>query len=93
MVKCKYMGAITSKIKEEQERIRKEAIEKTIGYILAAFGLVAGLAWNEAIKGLIDTFFPLDKNGLVIKFVYAILVTVIVVIATIIFVRKENKEV
>ncbi|OGZ63476.1 MAG: hypothetical protein A2998_01590 [Candidatus Staskawiczbacteria bacterium RIFCSPLOWO2_01_FULL_37_25b] len=89
------MGAITSKIKkikEEQEIIRKEAIEKTIGYILAAFGLVAGLAWNEAIKALIDTFFPLDKNGLIIKFVYAVLVTVIVVAVTIIFVGKEDKE-
>src|SRR3989344_6013881 len=95
MVRCKYMGAITSKIKkikEEQEIIRKEAIEKTIGYILAAFGLVAGLAWNEAIKALIDTFFPLDKNGLIIKFVYAVLVTVIVVAVTIIFVGKKDKE-
>lgn len=89
------MGAITNKfnkIKEGQARLRKEAIEKTVGYILAAFGLVAGLAWNEAIKALIDNFFPLDKNGIVIKFVYAILVTVIVVVVTIIFVRKESHE-
>lgn len=81
------------KIAEEQKRIRKEAIEKTIGYILAAFGLVAGLAWNEAIKGLIEVFFPLNKNGLVIKFIYAILVTVIVVVVTIIFVKREEQEV
>jgi polyferredoxin len=80
------------KIKEEQDRIRKEAIEKTIGYILAAFGLVAGLAWNEAIKALIDTFFPLDKNGIIIKFVYAILVTGVVVAVTMIFVKREVKE-
>ena len=89
------MGALTNKfkkIKEEQAKIRKEAIEKTIGYILTAFGLVAGLAWNEAIKALIDTFFPLDKNGIVIKFVYAILVTGAVVAVTMIFVKKENKE-
>jgi len=81
------------KIKEKQDGIRKEAIEKTIGYILAAFGLVAGLAWNEAIKALIDTFFPLDKNGIIIKFVYAVLVTGVVVAVTMIFVRKENQEV
>jgi len=90
-----HMGVITSKLKkirEEQAKIRKEAIEKTIGYILAAFGLVAGLAWNEAIKALINVFFPLDKNGLIIKFVYAILVTGIVVVVTIIFVKKEVEE-
>ena len=80
------------KIKEEQAKIRKEAIEKTIGYILAAFGLVAGLAWNEAIKALIDTFFPLDKNGIIIKFVYAILVTGVVVAVTMIFVKREAEE-
>jgi len=88
------MGAIINKfqkIKEKQARIRKEVIEKTLGYILTAFGLVAGLAWNEAIKALIDDLFPLDKNGIVIKFVYAILVTALVVIVTIIFVKKEEQ--
>ena len=38
------------KIKAEQMRIREEVRKKTIGYIVAALGLVAGLAWNDAIK-------------------------------------------
>ena len=48
---------VLKKIKEHQSILRKEIKEKTIGYILAAFGLVAGLAWNEAIKSFIDQFF------------------------------------
>lgn len=81
------------KIKEKQAKLRKDVLEKTVGYILTAFGLVAGLAWNEAIKALIDNLFPLDKNGIVIKFVYALLVTLIVVAVTILFVKKESGEV
>ena len=36
------------KIKQEGAELKKEVREKTLGYILTAFGLVAGLAWNEA---------------------------------------------
>ncbi|OGZ69815.1 MAG: hypothetical protein A3D35_00900 [Candidatus Staskawiczbacteria bacterium RIFCSPHIGHO2_02_FULL_34_9] len=60
--------------------MKKEVREKTIGYILAALGLVAGLAWNEAIKGSIDSIFPNSGNGLFVKFFYAVVVTLIVVI-------------
>ena len=44
-----------------------------------AFGLVAALAWNEAIKGLIDEFIPKGK-GVLSLFIYAGLVTVVMVI-------------
>jgi C4-dicarboxylate transporter len=89
------MDTIKSKLqrmKENQEKLRKDVLEKTIGYILTAFGFVAGLAWNDAIKALIDDLFPLDKNGIVVKFVYAVLVTLMVVMVTILFVKKERAE-
>ncbi|OQX71111.1 hypothetical protein B6D52_02665 [Candidatus Parcubacteria bacterium 4484_255] len=55
--------------------------EKTITLILGGFGLVAALAWNEAIKSLFEELF--EKSGtLISKFVYAILVTIIVVIVS-----------
>ena len=31
-----------------------EVKKKTLGYILAVLGLVSGLAWNEAIKAIIE---------------------------------------
>ncbi|OGH91885.1 MAG: hypothetical protein A2479_02150 [Candidatus Magasanikbacteria bacterium RIFOXYC2_FULL_39_8] len=70
-----------------------EIRKKIATYILAGFGLVAGLAWNEAIKGLIDRFFPLTSNGgLLAKFFYAIFITSVIVILSIYFLRSEEKE-
>jgi len=62
-------------------KARLEIQEKTITLILGGFGLVAALAWNEAIKSLFEELF--EKSGtLISKFVYAILVTIIVVIVS-----------
>jgi len=67
------------KIKKESEEVKIEAKRRMIEYILAAFGLVAGLAWNEAIKSLIEYIFPLSRNTLLLKFIYAILITLVLV--------------
>ena len=79
-------------IKKESVEIKKEIKQKTSSYILAAFGLVAALAWNDAIKGLIEYFFPLDKNTVLIKFFYAILVTLIVVMVSVYLTRLLNNN-
>lgn len=66
-----------------------------LGYIAAAFGFVAGLAWNDAIKTLLDRFYPAASAGaLTAKFVYAGVVTLIVVIISVIifFLTKEEEE-
>lgn len=60
--------------------INNEVRGRTFGYISAALGLVAGLAWNEAISAMIDAIFPLAKDTVWVKFIYAIIVTVAVVI-------------
>ena len=60
-------------------RVRVEMKQKTIGYILAAFGLVAGLAWNDAIKGTIEYVFPITANTVFAKILYALIMTCIVV--------------
>ncbi len=74
---------IKDKIKNGRKEIKKEIQQKISGYILTAFGLVTALAWNDAIKSLIEYFFPLNKNTILIKFLYAILITFIVVIISI----------
>ena len=58
-----------------------QLLETTAALITAAFGLVAALAWNEAIKAIIAEFLGADGTipGLV---AYAMIVTVIAVIAT-----------
>ena len=77
------MVDIKDKIKNGSKEIKREIRQRTSGYILAAFGLVAALAWNDAIKALIEYFFPLNKNTVLIKFIYAVLITFIVVIISI----------
>jgi hypothetical protein len=47
---------------------------------MAGLGLVAGLAWNDAIKNLIEYFFPLEKSSLLAKFVYAFIITLLAVL-------------
>ena len=89
------MEVITTKfkkIKEEELRIRKEVKKHIIGYILAAFGFVVGLAWNDAIKTLIEYFFP-HQNSIFAKLIYAFLITLIVVLATVYFLKSTEKEV
>jgi len=48
---------------------------------LAAFGLVAALAWNEAIQDLFKKYIP-EGSTLTARFVYAIVVTLIAVLVT-----------
>jgi len=87
---------LKDKIKNKGEEIKKEIREKISTYILAAFGLVAALAWNDAIKGLIEYFFPISKNTVLAKFIYAILITFVVVIISIYLTRllgdKKNRK-
>lgn len=61
-------------IKEAQKAIKK----KMFSYIAAGFGLVAGLAWNEAIKGIIDYFLPNTASTIVAKLIYAVIITIVV---------------
>lgn len=77
---------------DNKVNLKEEIKGQTTGYIVAALGLVAGLAWNEAIKALIDHLFPLSQNSLLAKFVYAILVTILVVIVTSYVVRVFKKK-
>jgi hypothetical protein len=57
----------------------------------AAFGMIAALAWNEAIKAAIKEVFGDTGNALLPLFVYAIVVTVLAVICIILIARSIGK--
>jgi len=82
-------------IKERQVAFREEFRKQVSAYILAGFGLVVGLAWNEAIKSFIEYLFPLAKDTLLARFIYAALITVFVVFISVYILKpsspKENK--
>ena len=54
-----------------------------LAYVLGAFGLIAGLAWNDAIQSLIAYLFPLPENTLPAKFLYAIIVSFVAVMISV----------
>lgn len=68
-------------LNEQGKAVRGEVGKRTAGYLSAALGLVAGLAWNDAVKAAIDFFIPASNGTIIAKFIYAAVVTVIIVLA------------
>src|SRR3954463_16713535 len=70
------------KIREEEKVLRGAVKERITMAMTGAFGLVAALAWNDAVKASIDYFYPPQQGpGLLPKFIYAIVVTLVVSLA------------
>ena len=70
--------------------LREDVIKALAALITAAFGLVAALAWNTAIQEIFRTVFG-DQSGVVPMLIYAGVVTVIAVIATLAIGRAASK--
>lgn len=64
------------------QQLNYEVLKRILDLSIAGFGLVAALAWNEAIKALFDAIFP-RAGGLIAQFVYAAVITIVVVFVTI----------
>ena len=60
-----------------------EVLDKFSTLVTTALGLVAALAWNTAIQNLFNTIFGKTGGELVGQFFYAILITLVVIFATI----------
>ena len=62
--------------------LRKEVLTQIAALITAAFGLVAALAWNGAIQAVFKAIFG-TADSIAAQLSYAVIVTIIAVIATI----------
>lgn len=60
-----------------------EILDKFSQLITTALGLVAALAWNTAIQNLFTQLFGEAGGALIGQFIYAAIITLIVVFATI----------
>jgi hypothetical protein len=70
---------------QKQKKLRHEITNQLLNLITAGFGLVAALAWNQAIQMLIATYIqPLfgKKGSLSSTVIYAVFVTLLAVIVT-----------
>lgn len=83
---------VRKKIKEEGDKLSREVRERTTGYVISALSLVAGLAWNDAIKSLIEYAFPFSKDTAGAKLIYAVLMTLFIVIVTIYMMKFLGKK-
>ena len=70
--------------------VAKTVIKTIITLVTTAFGLIAGLAWNDAIQKLIESVMGAG-DALTGLFIYAIVVTIIAVVVTILLARVAAK--
>lgn len=89
------MSDKAQKRKENRTEFKVEALEAFAALITAAFGLVAALAWNDAIKTTINNFFDstveVSMGQFGALYFYAIIVTFIAVLFTIWIARASKR--
>lgn len=78
------------RIRERMLEIHRNSIDKITTLIISAFGLVAALAWNNAIQKLFTVIFGSQSN-LSAELAYALFVTIIAVIVTMYLTRESQK--
>lgn len=70
---------------EKEKSFQKELADQLVTLTTSAFGLVAALAWNEAIQAFVNSyiakFYP-EGSTVISKFLYAVLVTLLAVLIT-----------
>jgi membrane protein YdbS with pleckstrin-like domain len=70
--------------------MKAEVLDKIAALVTAAFGLVAALAWNGAIRAIFETLFG-SADNLTAMLVYAVVVTIIAVLVTIWIARAVKR--
>ena len=70
--------------------MQKEVVEKVAALVTAAFGLIAALAWNTAIQEIFRIIFG-DQSGVLAMIFYAVVVTIIAIVVTILVGRAAEK--
>ena len=74
---------LRQRIKEEGIQLKREVLQTVFGHVVTALGLVAALAWNDAIQTAIKEFFTFSNSTLLAKIYYAFGITLVVVIFTV----------
>ena len=71
--------------KKQEKKFHQELIAQMVTLSTSGFGLVAALAWNEAIQTFVkedlDKFFP-SSSGFFSKLIYALIITFLAVLIT-----------
>jgi hypothetical protein len=76
---------LQEKLVREAKGFKSQFIERFLKLITGGFGLVAALAWNEAIKEGVNVYIKPyfgENSGFITMVVYAIIVTALAVVIT-----------
>jgi hypothetical protein len=74
------------------KELKLETLAKMTDLATAGFGIVAALAWNEAIQSLVNKFLPKSTDGgLIAQITYAVIITIVVVFVTMRLGRMTGK--
>ncbi|MDO9580260.1 MAG: DUF5654 family protein [Bacteroidales bacterium] len=98
MYNLKQLYKLKEKIRtleDEKNRVERDLRKITVGYIIAAFGFVAGLAWRDLSMALVEYLFPMSKDTILAKFIYAIVISITLAFISIYvlrFIGKTNKK-
>jgi hypothetical protein len=75
----------------KETELSGEVLDKFAQLITTALGLVAALAWNTAIQNLFDRIFGKAGAALAGQFLYAALITIVVIFATLSVARAAER--
>jgi len=70
--------------------MKAEIMDKIAALITAAFGLVAALAWNGAIRAIFEAVFG-SADNITAMLIYAVVITIIAVLVTIWIARSVKR--
>ncbi len=70
---------------QSDKKLHEELIKQLLTLSTSGFGLVAALAWNEAIQSFVKEY--IDRylktgTGVISRFIYALIITVLAVLIT-----------
>ncbi len=70
---------------QKEKSVHRKAISEMLKLIIASFGLIAALAWNEVAQEFVNDYIkPVfgKQSGFISLLIYAVLITIFVVIVT-----------
>jgi hypothetical protein len=67
-------------------------LNKVVTLFTAAFGVIAALAWDDAVKTMFQLYYPFPGTGIEAKFIYAVVVTIAAVCITTLFASLVTRE-
>ncbi len=80
---------------QKEKNIHERTVSELIRLMTASFGLIAALAWNQVIQEFVNNYirpFFGKQSGLISLFIYAVFITIFVVVVTYFLGRFAKKD-